>query len=424
MIKKPAILIAVVLLFGCSSSNEERQRIPDNTYRPSGFHAFINHGTDNSPVSLTKTDSLYHLFYTTGTDEWGHIASNDLLSWRPEISFPIKADVYGEVIWDANNQTGLNAPWNLIESDGEELSLSFSNDALEWVDYDSNPIAKVSGLPSINWSSNLELWILTSTAENEVSILTSQNLTDWKPVATLTTIDGINKSTLISQNGAWFFVLQGASLYYQSVSFDGQNLEITGDPFKFEGISAGLGSILNTSEENIFIANSLSTNDQLPTFTSPMSFSHKNETLGLIPSPTFQSQLVGKRRAKLSKLFTDGPSWYHFTVEESFEEMEIVISDESSNLKFVLNKSNKSISISGSSLAANETVDQYLNNNIVTENFDVDILIDHASVDVFLNDGAYSTNILSIPDSFFSKVEIYLDGKKYDARGVLYDIGI
>lgn len=423
--KKLAIVCIIGLTFGCTSSEtEQRQRIPDGVYRPSGFHAFISHGDENIPVSLVKADSLYHLFYTTGSDEWGHLKSNNLLTWTPDTSIPLREDTYGEVIWDENNTTELNAPWVLIQNNDGSLNLSYSTDGIEWSEYSSNPVLDVEGNLSIQWNVDLELWILTIANGNSISFYTSEDLMEWKSASNFTTDYEAKKATLLSDEGQWFVLIQSENLFYQTGMFDGNSFEPTGIITRFDQLNFKLGAISSLTTESLFISRNLTNNDQLPTFSTPLSLSLEEGQLKLYPSNTFDDEIVGKRRTKLAKLFTDGPSWYSFRIDQEFDEVEIVVSDNSSEIKFSWDKNENKVLISGSALASKESIEKILGTNIETTNLKVDILVDHASVDLFLNNGAYATTILSIPDTFFSGVQVFLDGEKYDARGVLYDIGL
>lgn len=423
MIRKLAIICIGSLIIGCSTSDkEQRQRIPDGTYRPSGFHAFITHGTGNEPISLLKADTLYHLFYTTETDEWGHLTSTDMLSWRPSISFPIPEHGYGEVIWDENNLTGLNAPWNILWSDGDQLFLNYSQDGIQWSEID-NPVLSIKGQPSISWSPDLEKWILAMTHENKVSLFASQNLTEWTASNSISSADA-QKAWLIKSDSEWVLLTQGVKLQYQLGSFDESGFYASSDPIIKEGFNSGQGTVMIESDAKTIITKNQTSNAQLPTFSTPMALTLKDQKLTLTPSKVMQSQIVGKRRARLNRLLTDGPSWYNFGIEEEFNEMEIVISDNTSEVRIFWNRDTQAINFSGSALASNNQEIMAFKNGASLERVSIDLLIDHASVDLFINDGEFATSILTLPDSFFSTVEVFINGEKYDAKGILYDIGV
>ena len=426
MIKKLVVVSTIILFFGCSSGDtEHRQRIPDDTYRPSGFHAFIEHGTNNIPVSLLKADSLYHLFYTTGSDEWGHLSSSDLLSWSPEVSFPIPNDGYGEVVFDPNNQTNLDAPWNILFSDGDRLLLSYSKDAVNWEKYNDASILEAEGIPSISWNSDLEQWILTLTDKSEISVYSSENLIDWTHKFSISQVESVMRSTLLSSQGQWFMLLQGEKLSYQLGAFDGDSFQPDNEIQVLEGFITDFGAVYKDIDEITLIPKTPTSNAQLPSFFTPLSLvlSDSNR-LNLFPSSHLEDAIVGKRRTKLSRLITDGPSWFNLTIDQPFQELEIVISDNTSDLRILWDTNANKISMSGSSLMSQNLTEQILTNSISKENLSVDILIDHASVDLFFNNGEYAAGILTLPDTFFSKIEVFLDGEKYDPRGILYDIGI
>ncbi len=425
MIKKLAIVFLSALILSCSTSSEEqRQKIPDGTYRPSGFHAFINHGQDNHPVSLLKADTLYHLFYTTGTDEWGHLSSTNLLSWTPEISFPTKTDGIGEIVWDKRNFSGLNATWYSFQNLDGAIHMSHSADGLQWNDYTNNPVIQSEGVPTIIWNDDLEIWILTIANGSNISIHTSTNLIEWQEKPSIATAIDLSRAALIKQNEQWILLMQGESIYYQLGQFNGDTFSSDSEIVNYEGIVARKGVVLKTNDEAVFLAKNASTNEQLPTFTTPRSIIFDGEALKLFLAESFSNEIVGKRRAKLNRLFTDGPSWYSFNVNKAFNKMEIIISDNTSELRITWNKSENNIKINGSALASENVSEIPLSSDYSQETAAVDILIDHASVDLFLNKGAFTTTVLTFPDTFFSKVEVFLDDEMYDPNGILYDIGI
>lgn len=422
MIKWLAIACGTALLFGCSTSSNERiSRIPDDTYRPSGFHAFINHGSGNNPAGLFKADSLYHLFYTTGTNELGHLSSTDLLEWRPQASLPLSQDGIGVVVWDELNTSGLNAPWNAIIARNDKLYLSYSTDGREWTDY-NNPVLNSGGKPALFWSEDIEQWILTLAKDKTISIFASDNLINWEKGSVQELDSDIGAAQLLSSKGQWFILFNGESLSYQMGTFDGATFTPTAEPTKIQGLNIEVGSIVYENEEPIMISRNKTSDPQLPTFTSPLAIKASND-IRLKPSPTFQKLIVGKRRSTLSRLKTDGPSWYQFRVDKDFSKMEIKLLDDASDLRITWDRNKQEVNIDGSALIG-DMMSYPFQSTYQGENLLIDILIDHASVDIFINDGEYSTNLMTNPAPFFTQVQVKLDGEEYDARGILYDLGV
>lgn len=422
MIKWLAVACSAAFLFGCStSSNENTSRKPDDTYRPSGFHAFINHGSGNNPTGLFKADSLYHLFYTTGTNELGHLSSTSLLEWHPQNSLPLSQEGYGIVLWDDLNTTGLNAPWNVILSRNNELYLSYSADGKEWIDYNNNPVLNADGKPALFWSTDLEQWILTLANDNTISIYTSDDLINWQNGSVHELTDEIESAQLLSSKGQWFILSNGESLKYQMGTFDGSIFTPTTKPTDIQGLNIGLGSILFDEEYPIMISRNNASDPQLPTFASPMAIEVSTD-IRMKPSPTFEKMIVGKRRSTLDRLKTDGPSWYQFRIDQDFSQMEITLNDDASDLKITWDRNEQEIEIGGSALIG-DVVSESFNSTYRGEELLINILIDHASVDIFINEGEYTTNLMTNPAPFFKQVQVKLDGEIYDARGILYDIG-
>ncbi|MEO9870847.1 GH32 C-terminal domain-containing protein [Ekhidna sp.] len=430
MIKKLALLFISGYFLSCSTtekeentSTSERQGSQSN-YVPSGFHASINHGKKNQPVSLLLEDSLYHLYYTTGTDELGHLKSVNLLDWDYDQSISI-GDSYGKVQYDLFNSSGLSEPWIKYWVDDNELIISTSADGKS--NWNDRSVLKTEGFnPSISWDSNLEQWILVLTNGNKLEIHTSVDFLRWESSSEIVYETPLQSASLSQIGSQWLFVLNQEEIKYQIGSFDGASFIPLGTPSSlFEGSNFQSANLFHTGDKTLLIAQSeKNTNSTSPTFSLPLEVDIKDENILLFPTSHFRSKFTGKRRGKLSKLVAEGPSWYSFTIDQKFSNLKMILNDPASSMNMEWDTERKIIKFdrSKSSIGDLEIIESNL--SIDPDNLKVDILIDHDVIDIFFNDGEAYFSISVKPFSFFSEVQIYLDDKKYDARGVLFNIGI
>lgn len=134
---------------------------------------------------------------------------------------------------------------------------------------------------------------------------------------------------------------------------------------------------------------------------------------GAYISEEVMNNLAGKRRSKLSNLYSDGPSWFSFRIEKPFEELKI--------------------SLSGKKLSYQMTWDTQADkasevpiplSNINQGDFIVDMVLTPGQIQVFFNEGVESFLFKTDSQAIDAKVEVYLDGELQDLPGVLYDIGV
>lgn len=140
----------------------------------------------------------YHPHSTTwGPMHWGHAVSKDLTKWE-ELPIALYPDEYGAIfsgsaVVDWNNTSGLQtgeepvmvAIFTHHGEDNEKQSLAYSSDnGRTWVKYKGNPVISNPGLkdfrdPKVFWYEESSKWIMSLACGDHIRFYGSPNLKDW-----------------------------------------------------------------------------------------------------------------------------------------------------------------------------------------------------------------------------------------------------
>jgi fructan beta-fructosidase len=228
----------------------------DSLYRESNrprIHFTSRRGWNNDPNGLVYYEGEYHLFYQHNPFErewenmsWGHAVSRDLIHWEelPVVMYPDKlGSVFsGTAIIDYNNTSGFGkdgihpmvAIYTANSSDNERQCIAYSLDrGRTFTKYQGNPVidskAKWNSTdlrdPKVFWYEPGKYWVMALFERDGNSIYTSSNLKEWKyeshisgfwecPQLFELEVDGNAK------NKKW--VMYGASGTYMTGRFDGK----------------------------------------------------------------------------------------------------------------------------------------------------------------------------------------------------------
>jgi len=238
-------------------------------YRPQ-FHFSSRRGWINDPNGLVYYKGEYHLFYQHnpygwkwGNMHWGHAVSRDLVHWRelPDALEPDKLGTCfsGSAVVDWNNtagfQTGSERVLVLIftsaggtsnESKDQPFtqSIAYSNDGgRNWTKYENNPVfPNIVGRnrdPKVFWHEPSQKWVMVLYLEkNDYGLFSSPNLKKWEEMCKIT-IPGARECPDMfelpvdgdPENTKW--VLWGANGSYLLGTFDGQTFLPEGEVRRF-----------------------------------------------------------------------------------------------------------------------------------------------------------------------------------------------
>lgn len=217
----------------------------DSLYRESKrpqYHFSPRRGWNNDPNGLVWHDGEYHLFFQHNPFEihwqnmhWGHAVSTDLIHWT-ELNEALYPDALGTMfsgsaVIDRNNTSGWgkDAMVAIYTAAGKQQvqCLAWSTDnGRSFTKYPGNPVLGPTRDPKVFWYEPGQHWVMALYHRAGVNLYTSPNLKDWTeqdyvkgfyecPELFELPIDNNPANTL--------WVLYGGSGSYLLGSFDGKD---------------------------------------------------------------------------------------------------------------------------------------------------------------------------------------------------------
>lgn len=217
------------------------------------LHFTSKRGWFNDPNGLIYYEGEYHLFFQHnpyerdwGNMHWGHAVSKDLIHWE-ELPLALYPDEHGTMfsgsaVIDYKNTAGFNkgktpamvAIYTADNPDRQVQCIAYSLDkGRTWTKYEGNPVidskekwnSKDTRDPKVFWYEPNKEWVMMLNERDGHSVYTSANLKDWKfeshftgiwecPELFALPVDGNEK------NKKW--VTYGASGTYMIGDFDGK----------------------------------------------------------------------------------------------------------------------------------------------------------------------------------------------------------
>ena len=182
------------------------------------FHFAPARNWMNDPNGLIFYHGTYHLFFQYnpegdqwGNMSWGHATSTDLINWQElpvAISYTATHGIFsGSAVVDYFNTTGFGslenpamvAIYTQHQHDGlrQAQSLAYSTDeGLTWQRYESNPILDLEMKnfrdPKVFWNTVNEAWVMSVVKPEEftVAFYQSQDLKSWELLSEFTNKNG------------------------------------------------------------------------------------------------------------------------------------------------------------------------------------------------------------------------------------------
>ena len=160
------------------------------------FHFSTQRGWINDPNGLVWFDGEYHLFYQHNPYEtqwenmhWGHAVSSDLIHWT-ELNDALYPDELGTMfsgsaVIDRNNTAGwgentMIAAYTAHLGAREVQCIAYSHDkGRTFTKYQGNPVLGPQRDPKVIWYEPDQHWVMALYKHAGVSIFTSENLKEW-----------------------------------------------------------------------------------------------------------------------------------------------------------------------------------------------------------------------------------------------------
>ena len=367
--------------------------------------------------------------YTTGSKEWGHAISENLIQWSTTSSIDLPGNISGDLIYDQFNISGLSQSGAsviaIVYNNKDKISLIYSTDGKDWQQSNVSLPDGISGNLKVSWYEPTERWIMTLSNGEQLIILSSQNLIDWESVGTMILPSVSASAKLIPVQEKWVLLIEDDNTVYQVGEFDGITFSAETD---FQTMDLGLEK-LNSSlfilDNRSFLMGATSTGTFLtPRELSIQTSSDKGQSLIGFPVEDLNTQISAKRRGKISTLRGDKSSWVQFKIDSLSSSLELFISNSSGELTYLnWDKESEELLIDKTS-AEKENKGEKLTRSmrIAPKDLLIDLIIDYSVIELFINKGEVQISIPVQPDKLYDKVDVKVDGDYYDARTILYEI--
>jgi fructan beta-fructosidase len=411
----------------------------DNLYKEKNrpqFHFTTRRGWINDPNGLIYYDGEYHLFYQHNPYErewenmhWGHAVSKDLVHWEelPSALYPdhLGGMFSGSAVMDYDNTAGYNkgktpamiAVYTAAGADKQVQCIAYSLDkGRTFTKYEANPVidsrhiwnSKDTRDPKVFWYTPGKHWVMVLNERDGHSIYTSSNLKDWKYESHVTgfwecpelfelPVDGNPNNT------KW--VMYGASGTYMLGSFDGKVFTPEKGKYQYTtGAIYAAQTFTNMPDSRrIQVGWGRISHPEMP-FNGMM----------LLPTElTLRTTKDGPRLFNLpvketETLFTPVRDWQNLTSDKANDLLKEFYNTDCLRIKTTIKLSHATDA--GFNLFGQRIVGYDMNSNTINGVFyspedmtsmelSADIYIDRTSIEVFIDDGAYSYSMERKPDT-------------------------
>ena len=405
-------------------------------FRPVYHHAPL-YGWMNNANGLLYEDEEYHLYYQYnpygskwGNMHWGHAVSNDLIHWE-ELPIALYPDEHGTVfsgsaVIDYDNtsgfgKNGIPAMVAIYTADNPEKQVQCIAYSLDkgrtWTKYKGNPVidskakwnSKDTRDPKVFWHKPSGKWVMVLNERDGHSIYNSDNLKDWTFESHITgfwecpelfelPVDG-NKD-----NTKW--VMYGASGTYMLGVFDGKKFTPESGKYYYStGSIYAAQTFTNIPESDgrrIQIGWGRISHPGMP-FNGMMLF----PTELSLRTTKDGIRLFSKPIDELDRLQTSVGKWRALTADKADELLRQYKDASTLRIRTTLKLShatNAGLNLFGQSLLDYDMNYNRINGvfyspeDMTSMEIAADIILDKTSIEVYIDDGAYSYSMERRPD--------------------------
>ena len=405
-------------------------------FRPVYHHAPL-YGWMNNANGLVYEDEEYHLYYQYnpygskwGNMHWGHAVSNDLIHWE-ELPIALYPDEHGTMfsgsaVIDYDNtsgfgKNGIPAMVAIYTADNPEKQVQCIAYSLDkgrtWTKYKGNPVidskakwnSKDTRDPKVFWHKPSGKWVMVLNERDGHSIYNSDNLKDWTFESHITgfwecpelfelPVDG-NKD-----NTKW--VMYGASGTYMLGVFDGKKFTPESGKYYYStGSIYAAQTFTNIPESDgrrIQIGWGRISHPGMP-FNGMMLF----PTELSLRTTKDGIRLFSKPIDELDRLQTSVGKWRALTADKADELLRQYKDASTLRIRTTLKLShatNAGLNLFGQSLLDYDMNYNRINGvfyspeDMTSMEIAADIILDKTSIEVYIDDGAYSYSMERRPD--------------------------
>ena len=400
----PLSFFSFILLLGCTSSTEETS---NSLLTNTGLHIVPNHGSKNIPISVFDEGGSYHLIYSTGSKEWGHLVSPNMIHWSFDHSFEVPTSEVGDVV-SAELSGDTTNTW-IMFYDQEGVKARVSTDRNEWQCFDLTSDTEMRGIPKINEGFDGD-WIMTITNDQNISFYHSSDLRVWSKYNALTNKYSASYAEVAIIENKPFLMIDGYAGYL-AMRFEGEQLMTISDLSMLPNAAAGTYFQADGIKAVIYALES-------KLFSTPLEVEvNENNTLRLAPSEFLKNQTLVKRRGRLSRLIGDNMcTIFSFKIDSIASTSKVILSNETGDqveIGVVRDGNTFQIEFEGKSFEFEEPSGD--------PSLRIDLIVDHNYVGLFANGFTHVGAIIhSAP--LFNKVSVAVDGVEVNPRSIVYTI--
>lgn len=431
----------------------------DSVYREKNrpqYHFSSRRGWINDPNGMIFFEGEYHLFYQHNPYErewenmsWGHAVSKDMIHWE-ELPTALSPDnlgtmFSGSTVIDYNNTAGFNrgktpamiAFFTVDNPEKQIQCMAYSLDkGRTWTKYDKNPLidskakwnSKDTRDPRVFWYEPSKHWVMVLNERDGHSIYTSQNLKEWKYESHLTGFwecPDLFELPVDGDNSKKKWVIYGASATYMIGSFDGKTFKPeSGKHYYTTGSIYAAETFANMPENDprrIQIGWGRIQQPGMP-FNNMMLLPTELRLRTTKNGP----RLVSVPVKESEQLFDRIGQWSALSANDANEKVKSLQATDKFRMKATLKLSHATSA--GFSLFGQRLLDYDINSNLVNGVFyspedmtsmeiTADIYVDRTSVEVFIDNGAYSYSLERNPVSA-SKEIIQFWGNQIEVKNL------
>ncbi|MFD0792000.1 DUF4980 domain-containing protein [Mucilaginibacter litoreus] len=396
------------------------------------YHFTTRRGWINDPNGLIYYEGEYHLFYQHNPYEkewenmtWGHAVSKDMIYWQ-ELSVALTPDTLGTMfsgsaVIDYNNTAGFNkgntpamiATYTTEMKDREVQCMAYSLDrGRTWTKYSKNPLidskekwkSRDTRDPRVFWYAPGKHWVLVLNERDGHSIYNSNDLKDWKfqsHVSGFWECPDLFELPVDGDKSKAKWVMYGASDTYMIGSFDGKTFKPeSGKHYFTTGTIYAAQTFTNIPESDgrrIQIGWSRIDHPGMP-------FN------GMMLLPTELKLKTTKNGVRLfstpiketEQLFDKAAQWSNLSADDASEKLKAFNGKDRLRIRTTVKLSHATSA--GLNFFGQHIIDYDMNSNLINGVFyspedmtsmqlTADIYIDRTSIEVFIDNGAYSYSI-------------------------------
>ncbi|HEY3788966.1 MAG TPA: glycoside hydrolase family 32 protein [Urbifossiella sp.] len=420
------------------------------------FHFTSRFGWLNDPNGLVYDGKDYHLFYqhnpfgvNWGNMHWGHAVSGDLVHWK-ELGIGLYPKKYGDMAFSGSAivDKGNTSGWGTKDEPPLVLAytstargecIAYSNDkGRTWTEYGKNPVVKHSGRdPKLVWYEKGKHWVMAVYDEYQgkqwIAFHTSPDLKTWTFASR---IEGFFECPDLFEMPVFYdtknmkWVLYAADGKYLIGDFNGKEFKSDFKKKKqlWYGNFYAAQSFENTPRDQFDLtgapiprriqigwANGVSF-PGMP-FNQQMTFPIELIIDGVGDGEENELALRATPISELYKLYDGKPIIQKFGVESILISKPRILAENLDAFEMHLwidpvKSSAFTINLCGTKLICDVKRKTLTGNNVSAPlpihelGFEVDILVDRGSIEVFANGGRVAMSIAAIPEDKNRKIEI------------------